>query len=71
LWRVVLGPGVELCGKITLGHPLKSTKRREKTDSGTFPDLNHLLEGVERSELVLGGRDTSLEVVGGSHWVLG
>ena len=46
-------------------------KRREKADSGTFSDLNHLLEGVERSELVLGGRDTSLEVVGGSHWVLG
>ena len=40
-------------------------------DFGTFPDLNHLLEGVERSELVLGGRDASPEVVGGSHWVLG
>jgi hypothetical protein len=34
-------------------------------DFGTFPDLNHLLEGVERSELVMGGLDTSPEVVGG------
>ena len=57
--------------KITLGHPQKLAKRREKVDPGTFPDLNHFLEGVERSELVLGGRDTSLEVVGGSYWVLG
>jgi hypothetical protein len=32
---------------------------REIADSGTFSDLNHLLEGVERSELVLGGLDTS------------
>ena len=38
---------------------------REIADFGTFSDLNHLLEGVERSELVLGGLDTSPEVVGG------
>ena len=44
---------------------------REIADSGTFSDLNHLLEGVERSELVLGGSDTSSEVVGGLYWVLG
>ena len=44
---------------------------REIADFGTFPDLNHLLEGVERSELVLDGRDTSPEVVGGLHWVPG
>ena len=44
---------------------------REIADFGTFPDLNHLLEGVERSELVLGGLDTSPEVVGGLYWVLG
>ena len=31
---------------------------REIADFGTFSDLNHLLEGVERSELVLGGLDT-------------
>ena len=43
----------------------------EIADFGTFPDLNHLLEGVERSELVLGGSDTSPEVVGGLYWVLG
>ena len=58
--------------KITLGH----LQKREKTNSpyglnGTFSDLNHLLEGVERSELVLGGLDTSSEVVGGLYWVLG
>ena len=58
------------CGKITLGHS-QMTKRREKADFGTFPGLNHLLEGVERSELVLGGLDTSPEVVGGLYWVLG
>ena len=44
---------------------------RGKADVGTFPDLNHLLEGVERSELVLGGLDTSPEVAGGFYWVLG
>ena len=44
---------------------------REIADSGTFPDLNHLLEGVERSESVLGGLDTSPELVGGLYWVLG
>ena len=66
-----LGPGVMICGKITLGHPQKSTKRRERADSGTFSDLNHLLERVERSELVLGGRDTSLDVVRGLYWGLG
>ena len=44
---------------------------REIADFGTFPDLNHLLEGVERSESVLGGLDTSPEVVGGLYWVLG
>ena len=58
--------------KITLGH----LQKREKTNSpyelnGTFSDLNHFLEGVERSELVLGGLDTSSEVVGGLYWVLG
>ena len=37
---------------------------REIADFGTVPDLNHLLEGVERSELVLGGREISPEVVG-------
>ena len=60
--------------KITLGHPQdvqNGAKRREIADSGTFPDLNHLLEGVERSESVLGGLDTSPEVVGGLYWVLG
>ena len=66
--RVVLGPGVIICDIITLGHPQKSTKR---FDFGTFSDLDHLLEGVERSELVLGGRDTSPEVVGELYWVLG
>ena len=65
---VVLGPGVKICGKITLGHPQKLAKRREKADFGTFPDLNHLLEGVERPGLVLSGRDTSPEVAGGSYW---
>ena len=58
-------------GIIALGYPQKSTKRGEKADSGMFPDLNYLLEGVGRSELVLGGRDTSPEVVGGSYWGLG
>ena len=57
--------------EITLGHPQKLAKRREIADSGTFPDLNHLLEGVERSELVLGGLDASLKVVGGLYWGLG
>ena len=38
---------------------------REIAVFGTFPDLNHLLEGVERSGSVLGGLDTSPEVVGG------
>ena len=67
-----LGPRLIICTVTSLwGHPQKLAKRHEKPDSGTFSDLNHLLEGVERSELVLGGRDTSLEVVGGSHWVLG
>ena len=69
--RVVLGPGVIICGKITLGHPQKSTERRERADFGTFSDLDHLLEGVERSELVLGGPDTSPEVVRGSYWGMG
>ena len=46
-------------------------KTARKADFGTFSDLNHLLEGVERSELVLGGLDTSSEVVGGLYWVLG
>ena len=64
----VIEPGVIICG---MGHPQKSTKQRGKADSGTFSDLNHLLEGVERSELVLGGLDTSPEVVGGLYWVLG
>ena len=40
-------------------------KTARNADFGTFSDLNHLLEGVERSELVLGGLDTSPEVVGG------
>ena len=69
--RVVLGPGVKICRKITLGHAQKLAKRRGKVDSGTCSDLNHLLEGVERSGLVLGGRDTSPEVAGGLHWGLG
>ena len=43
---------------------------RGKADFGTFSDLNHLLEEVERSELVLGGLDTSPEVVGGLYRVL-
>jgi hypothetical protein len=63
-----MGPGVKIHGKITLGHPQKLAKRREIADSGTFPDLNHVLEGVEKSEWVLGERDTSPEFVGGSHW---
>ena len=66
-----MGPGVKIRCKITLGHPQKLAKRRGKADSGTFSDLNHLLEGVERSELVLGGWDTSPEVVGGLYWGLG
>ena len=69
-----MGPGVKIRCKITLGHPQKLAKRREtarKVDFGTFSDLNHLLEGVERSELVLGGLGTSPEVVGGLYWVLG
>ena len=66
--EVVLGTGVIICGIITLEHPQKLTRRRGKADFGTFPDLIHLLKGVERSGLVLGGRDTSPEVVGGSHW---
>ena len=66
-----MGPGMKIRCKITLGHPKKLAKRREIADSGTFSDLNHLLEGVERSELVLGGSDTSSEVVGGLYWVLG
>jgi hypothetical protein len=65
-----LGPGVIICVAITVGHPQKLAKRREKVDFGTFPDLIYLLEGVERSGLVLGGRDTSPEVVGGLYWVL-
>ena len=44
---------------------------REIADFGTFLDLNHLLEGVERSELVLGGLDTFPEVVVGLYWGLG
>ena len=44
---------------------------REIADFGTFSDLNHLLEGVERSALVPGGRDTSPDVVGGSYLGLG
>ena len=43
---------------------LDGPKRRQNADSGTFSDLNHLLEGVERSDLFLGGQDTSLDVVG-------
>ena len=44
---------------------------RGKADSGTFLDLNQFLGGVERSELVPGGLDTSPEVGGGLYWVLG
>ena len=67
-----MGPGVKIRCKITLGH----LQKREETNSpyglnGTFSDLSHLLEGVERSELVLGGLDTFPEVEGGLYWVLG
>ena len=41
-----MGPGVKIRCKITLGHPQKLAKRREKVDSGTFPDLNHFLRRV-------------------------
>ena len=33
--------------------------------SGTFSDLNHLLGGVESSDLFLGGQDTTLDIVDG------
>ena len=52
--RVALGPGVIVCGKITLVHLQNLATRRGEADSGTFSDLNHLLddaaaEGRERS----------------------
>ena len=61
--RVVLGPGVKTRGKITLGHPQKLAKRREKVDSGTFPDLNHFLRRVKSSELFLRHPSTSVDVL--------
>ena len=60
-----MGPGVKIRCKITLGHPQKLAKRREKADSSTFPDLNHLLEGVKSSELFLRHPSTSVDVVKG------
>ena len=33
--------------------------------SGTFSDLNHLLGGVESSDLFLGGQDTTLDIADG------
>ena len=63
--RVVLGPGVKIRGKITLGHPQKLAKRREKVDSGTFPDLNHFLRRVKSSELFLRHPSTSVDVLEG------
>ena len=65
-----IGAWVIICVNITLGHLQNLAKRCAKADSGTFSDLIHLLEGVEKSELVPGGRDTP-EVVAGSHWVPG
>ena len=51
--------------KITLGHPQKLAKRREKVDSGTFPDLNHFLRRVKSSELFLRHPSTSVDVLEG------
>ena len=60
-----MGPGVKIRCKITLGHPQKLAKRREKVDSGTFPDLNHFLRRVKSSELFLRHPSTSVDVVEG------
>ena len=68
--RVALGPGVITRCTITLRHPQKLAKRRGKADFGTLSDLNHLLEGVERSGLVLGGRDTGCGRVALGHGVI-
>ena len=35
--------------------------------SGTFSDLNHLLGGVESSDLFLGGQDTTLDIADGCN----
>ena len=60
-----MGPGVKIRCKITLGHPQKLAKRREKVDSGTFPDLNNFLRRVKSSELFLRHPSTSVDVVEG------
>ena len=39
--------------------------------SGTFSDLNHLLGGVESSDLFLGGQDTTLDIADGCTGVRG
>ena len=54
---------MKIRGKITLGQPQKLAKRREKADSGTFPDLNHFLRRVKSSELFLRHPSTSVDVV--------
>jgi hypothetical protein len=63
--RGVLGRGGYIRGRITLGHPQKLAKRREKVDSGTFPDLNHFLRRVMSSELFLRHPSTSVDVLEG------
>ena len=60
-----MGPGVKMCSKITLGHPQKLAKRREKVDFGTCSDLNHFLRRVKSSELFLRHPSTSVDVVEG------
>ena len=60
-----MGPEVNIRGIITLGHPQKLATRREKVDSGTFPDLNHFLRRVKSSELFLRHPSTSVDVVEG------
>ena len=52
-------------GTITLGHPQKLAKRREKVDSGTFSDLNHFLRRVKSSKLFLRHPSTSVDVLEG------
>ena len=60
-----MGPGVKTRSTITLGHPQKLAKRREKVDSGTFPNLNHFLRRVTSSKLFLRHPSISVDVVEG------
>jgi hypothetical protein len=64
-----MGHGVKIRGKITLGHPQKLAKRREKVDLGTFSDLNHFLRRVKSSELFLRHPSTSVDVLQGLEGV--